>query len=386
MRYCTLIFLLLIGLTNLSAQESLLTLADGNTSLKKVVKTAKKEKKPILAILYSTSQPISHTNSFANIKDLIRAANYEIVVIDLIKSPRKYAKKFEGQNSNPTWLTIHPEDEVILKLNPYITTNEQLSKFLTTSTTLYKEVDQGISKYESSKKLSDLLALADISTKTEDKAYMTKTLDEYLKRIDPERISDKNYKKVMDVGSKAGPSNRLQYLILQDRDKAMRLGNPQDVLNAQQEYILSQLRSSDLLEPYYVWERYEKELGYHADSMYRRFALVYFSSIVPDKKALYDESYDYISLYPRTEWRFLDGLYEIVLTGTNKKEELEELLDLLFFQISREEGYKQLDYKAFVLYKLGQKEKALNMIQQINELAMKKGVRYKSLIYSIASP
>ncbi len=385
MKYYTLIFFLIMGLTNLSAQESLLTLADGNTSFKKVVKTAKKEKKPILTVLYSTAQPISHTNSFVNIKELIKSANYEIVVLDPLKSTRKMVKKFEGQSSNPTWLTLHPEGEVILQINPRITTNEELSTFLKTSTTLHHEVDQSISKYESSKKLSDLLSLADISTQTEDKAYMTKTLDEYLKRVDPERISDKNYKKVMDIGSKVGPSNRLQYLILKDREKAMRLGNPKDVLNVQQEYILTELRSSDLLEPYYVWNRYEKELGYHADSMYRRFALVYFSSIVPDKKALFDESYDYISLYPRTEWKFLDGLYEIAVTGTDKKEELEEILDLLFFQISREEGYKQLDYKAFVLYKLGQKEKALNMIQKINELAMEKGVRYKSLIYSIAS-
>ena len=163
----------------------------------------------------------------------------------------------------------------------------------------------------------------------------------------------------------------------------MRLGNPRDVLDLQHKYILNDLFKADLLEPYYVWERYEKELGYHADSMYRRFALVYFSSIVPDKKALYDEAYDYILLYPRTEWKYLDGLYEIVVQGTEKKEELEELLDLLFFQLAREEGYKQLDYKAYILYKLGQRETALKMMRQINTAAMEKGVRYKSLIYSI---
>ena len=100
-------------------------------------------------------------------------------------------------------------------------------------------------------------------------------------------------------------------------------------------------------------------------------------------RTLYNESFDFINLYPRADWSLLDPLYNVIVPNTTKKEDLELLLDLISFQIFREESYRQLDYKAMILYKLGEKERALGMISQINSLATKKKVRYKSMLYNM---
>ena len=384
MKNLTIYILLTIGLlTNCSAQESLLDLSVGQSSFKQTIKKAKQKNRPVLAILYTTQLPIDNTNSFKDLKGIVESANYEVVVIDWTKAPKRYPQKFIPEKGNPTWLAIHP-DEVILSVGRAFKTNEDLSSFLTSARSIYDKIDPAYKKYKSSKKAEDLLALGEAAVASEDAPFITKTIEDYIKRVDTDNISNQTFKRILDLRAHARPAKRFYKLLSEQTDKAIKVSDLKTVRTYQQEYILTDLSGMELMEPYYVWERYEKELGYQADSMYRRFALIYFSSLQPDKKALYAEAYDYITLYPRSPWDLLDGLYEIVATGTDKKEELEEVLDLLFYQVSRDPGYRQLDLKALVLYKLGQKEKALNMVSQVNELALKKGVRYKSLIYSLS--
>ena len=95
---------------------------------------------------------------------------------------------------------------------------------------------------------------------------------------------------------------------------------------------------------------------------------------------LYNEAYDYVVVYPDSPWNYLDNLYNIIIPNTNKKEDLEELLELMSYQVSRDPSYKQMDFKAYLLYKLGYKERGLSLVQDVMSDALKKGIRYTSML------
>jgi len=69
--------------------------------------------------------------------------------------------------------------------------------------------------------------------------------------------------------------------------------------------------------------------------------------------------------------------------NTTKKEDLEILLELISYQVSRDPSYRQMDMKAYLLYKLGFKERGLSLVQEVMRDAKSKGVAYDSLIKTL---
>ncbi len=364
-------------------QQSLLTLVDNGLDYKKAIKLAQEIQKPIVAVLYSPGVPSTTTNSFQNIQQTIEDAGCIGISIDWIKAPRKKPQKNIKITSNPTWAFIHP-NEVIIDISYLITDEASLNEFLEKCKTSYNKINASIEKVSESKKLSTQLEYANLIADTYDKKTAITLLDEIISGVNKKKISNNALKQIFSLGYKAPYSKNLNKLILKDYEKSKRLVGRDTILYIQERYILQGLNKKGLLEPYYVWERFENETGDGADSLYRIFALGYLSTPPIDEKVLYDEAFDYLQFYPNSEWTFLERLYSIVVPRTSNQEDLEILLDLISYQALREESYPQLDYKAVLLYKLGQKERALSMIQQINTKALEKGVRYKSMLYALS--
>lgn len=365
----------------LSGQISLLRLDQG-VSYKQAIKSGKKDGKPVLVIMYSPDMPITGKNIFKSVSDTINTANVHTVVIDwannLSKKPQTLLETF----SNPNFLLMHPE-EVIINQNSGIYTDKEMSRFLKTGIETYRKFDPVIEQYLTTKNAENQIALIEASSSLKDKRYGSNILNDYVKRIDKKNLTDGHFRKILELGKNNPFSSSLAKLIYKNRDRAIKVSDTKTVSAIQQAQIFDELKKKNLLEPYYVWQRYEKEMGEQADSLYRRFAIYYFSTPPINKPSLYDEAFDYINFYQRSEWEYLNPLFQFVIQETKEKEDLDLLLDLISFQLFREENYEKLDYKAVILYKLGEKERALGLVKKVNELAFKEGKKYKSLLHSL---
>ncbi len=282
----------------------------------------------------------------------------------------------------PTWIYVHPEG-MIIKVGRNIDSEKKMDAFISHADSIYLEFDEVYDQFRKSKVPNEILNLLKKAVFLEDMDYSGDLMNDYIKRLDKRRLPNSAFREILELGKKAPWSKQLNKLIKNQNNRAIALTSEKDIALICQQYILYDLRKKQLFEPFYVWQRYEKELGVYADSLYRLFAIQYFGTHPIEKELLYAEAFDYISIYPRTPWETLDPLYQFVVLQTTNKEDLELLLDLISFQLFRGKHYRKLDFKAFVLYKLGQHQRALDMIQEINQLAMESGVKYRSMIYSL---
>lgn len=366
-----------------SAQQSLLDFnVDKNLTYKKALKLAKKENKPVLAILYSQAMPSVGTNKFSNAEEVVQRTGAIPIVIDWVRLAGRDPQRRISNPQNSTWLLIHPED-IILSTQSSITHNAQLAAFITSNQEKYDQVTEAIEQKNKKTNVDDVLEAAEVVYNLEDPIRAKELVEDYLKRINPKQLNNERFKRVIELCKKSPISTRLYRLILKQKERAIALSDTDTVHYILRANILYELNRANILDPYNVWTRYEQELDYKADSLYRIFALEYFAQIAPDKQSLYDEAFDFINEYPRADWSLLDPLYAVVLQNTTKKEDLELLQDLISFQIFRDESFRQLDYKAFIIYKLGQKERALKMISQIRADAISKGINYQSMLHSV---
>lgn len=371
--------------TNTSnAQISLLQLDNNQLTYRQVLKQAKEDRTLILAVLYSPTYPVAAPNEFENAAGII--ANYKVktIVIDWASAPNQSPQHRYKELENPSWMLIHPED-LVISVNKTISNDMELQQFLETGLSLSDKIESAFQNTQQSKDPGHILALAKLCAQTYDTEYTSKVVDDFIKRINPRKINNQILQDILRVGIKGPYSKRLNRLINNDVDKAMMLTSVDTVLNIQRYYILNDLQKKGLLEPFYVWQRFERELGYDADSLYRMFAISYFSAPPIDAEMLYAEAFDFMILYPRSPWEYLDHLYKLIVPATSDKEDLNILLDLISFQLFREKTYRKLDYKAVILYKLDQKERALSMIEEINKLALEQGVLYRSMLYGLTS-
>ena len=76
-------------------------------------------------------------------------------------------------------------------------------------------------------------------------------------------------------------------------------------------------------------------------------------------------------------------MYNATLSMITETEDLELMLDLIEGRIFQEKNYRKLDYKAFILYRLGKKEKSLALMDEIRRLSLEQGIDYKSIINSL---
>ena len=366
--------------SGLFAQQSLLDADPSKTSYKKAVKQAKDAKAPILAIMYSESQPAGVTNEFSGLHDLITSHGYIPVVIDWDRSPNKTPQRKVQSIENQMWLLIH-YDGAIYSAYKNITSNTQLSQVLTSEKKAFTTVDEAYIKQKESKRLDDMLSYAHVISESYEPYKASDILDDYLKRLNPDQIDPTSLQKIVRIASARPTTARVYNLLKLKGDQAAQVVGRDTILDLQTSYIKRDLRNKGQLEPYHVWLRYEDELGYHADSLYRLFAFDFLSEPpILDREMLYNEAYDYVVVYPDSPWNYLDNLYNIIIPNTNKKEDLEELLELMSYQVSRDPSYKQMDFKAYLLYKLGYKERGLSLVQDVMSDALKKGIRYTSML------
>ena len=369
--------------TTCDAQVSLLSLQDRDATYRSVLKKASKDRVPVLAILYSPTYPVSGPNNFSEANEIIRSAKVHPIVIDWASSPDQKPQRYFTEIDNPGWMLIHP-DEIIIGVSKTITNDNELKAFLDQNLALCSEIEEVIQS-ENPDKLDRLLKLARLSARTYDQFYTSEVIDDFLGGINLKRIKSQYYKEVLGLAMNGPYSKQLNKLINQSQERAIMLAGLDTVLNIQTAYIQYDLKQKGLLDPYFIWQRYEKELGVDADSLYRIFAIQYFSTPPVEDEMLYNEAFDFVNFYPRAPWNVQKQLFRILIPATSKEEDLNLLLDLISFQIFREKTYDKLDYQATILYKLGQKERALEMVDEINRLALEQGIRYKSMLYTMTS-
>lgn len=363
-------------------QQSLYDADPDNISYKKALKKAAKENRPILAILYSPDRPSDVSNDFKDLHHTITSSGYIPVVIDWVKAPNKSPQKYVSPITNPAWLIIH-HDEVILSAYKSFNSEESLRQVLSAEKETFTKVDEAYQKQSKSRDLGEVLSYAEVISDTYDTHKTAELVEQFLKGVDMRKLNSDVVKKILSMWSEHTPSRQLNKLVNLNRNKAIELVGKEKVLNIQQAYILHDLKRNGILEPFYVWERYEKELGTDADSSYRIFALSYLMDFPSEREMFYNEMFDYVMLYPNSPWELLDPLYGRIIPQTTKEEDLEILLELVSYQISRESSFKALDYKAYLLYKLDQKERALSMVNDIMADAQSKGINYQSMLRSL---
>ena len=255
---------------NLLAQQSLLDADPSGISYRKAVKKAKDNQAPILAVMYSEGQPTSSTNEFSGLNELITSHGYVPVVIDWYKSPNKAPQRKVDDVENQLWLFIH-YDGAVFSAYKDITSNTQLEQVLTTELKLFTKVNEAYVKQEQSNRPEDILNYAHTISETYEAYLANDLVDDYLKRVDPNHMDAASLQKVIRISSSRPTTSRVYNLLRARGEQAKRVVGRDTVLDLQTSYIKRYLRNKNLLDPFNIWQRYEAELGYEADSLYLRF-------------------------------------------------------------------------------------------------------------------
>ena len=376
------LILLLVLPLFLTGQQSVVSLGLPGADYYSLMDLSKKSNKPALIFLYYPFQISNHNTTFVNLANVLDKYDIHKGMINLDQGNNARALADEINNVlKVKWILLHPDGIQIAQATD-IKTDEEADAFIQESLALYTEFQDNYVKYKGSKNKDEQYLLLESASRLTERDYTIKIFNRYLKSIDQKRLSKEDYTNILKIGKRCPYAKQFDKILRKKRDVIRTMLSEKEIADLQRKYILYDLKSKGLLEPYYVWNRYEKEIGYFADSLFRLFAIQYFAE-ESELALLYNEAFDFIELYPRADWELLSPLYRIVISNTDKKEDLELLLDLISFQIFRQENPTNIDYKAAILYELGFKERALEMVQKANKLAAQSGVRYKSLLATL---
>jgi len=341
---------LLILSTCLSGQVGIPVFQNKRASYKDVLKEAKEKNTIALVVMYTEAIA-------SNVIPRITGA-------DTIKS-----------NNNLITAVVDPYSNSIV-------TNEGLSQFVRASKRIAQHYSEAKAQLNVDKNnMEAKKSLIEAMTVMYDSKKAQKHINKYIGSIGNPSREELEF--VFKVAENCACGGKLEKFINKHASKLERVITTDRYLRLRQKFINTKLDEKGLLEPFYVWRAYEKDLGVHADSLFRLFAIGYFASIPSESEALINESIDYLGAYPDSPWELQDPLFNTVVNTISKKEDLELMLDLIGGQLFKEKTYRKLDYRALILYKLGQKDKALQLLSEVNEMAVKQGIRYKSLIYGL---
>ena len=377
------IFSLWICQVQCFAQSSVLSLGLPNGQYESIIDNAKDQNKPSLLLIYHSSYLYNQNEEFSHLKEILYRDDITLGLININQDPTIF-QLLESlyveadQLLGMVWVLMHP-DEIQIKYAHTINNDAQAHEFLQSGMNQYKNFQEVYLEKNNSKQPEDLFNLSKQASLLADQDYCIKVFNKYLKSLDWKRINKKTSDRIIEIG-RACPEAKQFNKLLNKKEELFTHTLPQrEIAELKYKYAISDLEDKQLLEPYYVWKRFEKDMGYYADSLYRIFAIDYFTR---NKEAdiLYNEAFEYLELYPRTNWSYLRPLYAKIILATDEKSDLELLLDLISFQIFREHTFDKIDFRAAILYKLGEKDKALKLVQEANSLALKEGIRYKSLL------
>lgn len=369
---------------SLAAQNDFQQLSPSDLGYKKLLKKAREEGMPILGILYSKNEAITSAIFIDEGTDLSLITDSTIVtVVDWVQRPGHPIIRGIQSYQNPIYLIIHPSG-VRLSTNQNLTDINQLKGFVRNGHMLAKVYDKMFIAFQEDSKneqtLRDLIQFFVISNnKKEATDYVERFIEVKEKQMD---IDDLQF--LFKMAQKCACGSDLKKLLIENEKIVLSFASEDEWYTMRQGYIIDELYNNGMLDPPTVWERFEAELGLKADSLYRLFAIEYFQTLEPNVDILLDEIYDFLYYYPDAPWEKQDALYSLALKHTKEKEDFNILLDLISYQIYKDEDYRKLDFRAFILYKLGYKERALRMIEEIQEMALSEGVYYKSMLYSLA--
>jgi|GEM_PF-2383439 len=375
------IMALLILSTCLSGQVGIPVFQNKRASYKDVLKEAKEKNTIALVVMYTEAiasnviPRITGADTIKSNNNLITAVVDPYIQVNhpLIRRARPF--------NNPMWITIHP-DNTIIGLSNSIVTNEGLSQFVRASKRIAQHYSEAKAQLNVDKNnMEAKKSLIEAMTVMYDSKKAQKHINKYIGSIGNPSREELEF--VFKVAENCACGGKLEKFINKHASKLERVITTDRYLRLRQKFINTKLDEKGLLEPFYVWRAYEKDLGVHADSLFRLFAIGYFASIPSESEALINESIDYLGAYPDSPWELQDPLFNTVVNTISKKEDLELMLDLIGGQLFKEKTYRKLDYRALILYKLGQKDKALQLLSEVNEMAVKQGIRYKSLIYGL---
>ena len=102
---------------------------------------------------------------------------------------------------------------------------------------------------------------------------------------------------------------------------------------------------------------------------------------MPDKQVMLDEIYNYLYYYPNTPWPQQQRLFDIALKNTEHEDDWLLLLDIIEYQILSEETYAKKDYKSYILYKLGNVDRAMELMAEVEGEAILENPDFQPLLF-----
>lgn len=381
------VIVVLIGLLvvqippELQGQIGIPTFEEGRKTYKQLMKEAYMADNIALIILYSD---LIATNVLPKIQnpDTIKANTG--VITDIVNPYQQtYYPIIDRVRpfKNPLWITVDPTN-IIINSSSTIVTDDQLSTFIRKSKKLSDDYHNYLNAHEADKNDRDALrGLISTMIQFYEKEKASKYINRYLRGIKKITVEEAQFISNLALAS---PSTDELVDFIEEHNQVF----SKELTRSQRNLIKAKaiqydLDEKNLLEPFYVWKEYEKELGMDADSLYRIFAIGYFAEQPGTTSELVNECIDFLANYPHADWEVQDPMFKVALLNSSKKEDIEFLLDLISGQIFKEESYIKLDYRAVALYKLGQEERALKMISDITAKAAEKGIRHKPLLHQL---
>ena len=373
--------ILMIAFPSIGQQDFSFLQPVQNNKYKKVLKQAKKEGKSVLFIAYSAQ---TKPNSLLDVEpspQLQEVSKYVVTSIaDWNIHTRNELFNRVDIPTNPYYIFMHPSD-VVLHTSTAINNHDELIGFIGVGLDKRKKYDNLIEMTErGDANAHKELALTLISN--QEYGHASEVLNKWIQMSLPV-TDDKDFLFLAAAHQQCKCSDRIDQAMQNYESDIIRLIGSEDYYNIRQAYILNNLREVGLLEPFYVWESYDANLGEKADSLYRLFAIEYFKTVLPDKQVMLDEIYNFLYYYPKTPWEDQKALFDIAIKSTEHEDDWLLLLDLIEYQILTEDSYSKKDYKSFILHKLGHVERAMELMSEVEGEALKENADFQPLLFQI---
>ena len=379
LKFGVLLILIILGAPLLGQQDFGFLQPTYNSKYKKILKQANKEDKLALFIAYSAQSKPSSLLNLEPTPELLELSQLFITsVADWNIHTRNQLFNRVNIPTNPYFIFMHPDD-VVLQTATSISTYEELMTFVGQALNKKKKYDNLVAlSDQGNAKAQKELALMLISN--QELVRANEVLENWLQTNLPLK-NDDDYKFLAAAQQKCRCSNRLDKAMGNYEEKLVGLIGLETYLDIRQSFILNSLKQVGLMEPFYVWESYDASLGIHADSLYRLFAVEYFRTVLPDKQVMLDEIYNYLYYYPNTPWPQQQRLFDIALKNTEHEDDWLLLLDIIEYQILTEETYAKKDYKSYILYQLGNIDRAMELMAEVEGEAILENPDFQPLLF-----
>jgi len=379
----SIISILIIGFifSTTTAQIGIPTFEKGENSLKNLLSEARALDQNILVISYSAKAP---TDILPEIKNPDSILLYYPMVTDVIDPFLEMSDLISyrlKQYSNPGWTIIHPENRILFYANS-IKNDEDLIVAAAFAESLKAEYDKALELLDDDKNdIEGLKLVIRAISKMYEQRGINRYINRFLKQVQGNESEELPF--LIEIAERSPGNGNLDKFLINNKEQVIRLSSLEKYTDIRQKAIIAELKNREIYEPYMIWKKFEDEFGMQADSLYRLQAIHYFAK---DPEAKEDELHEiiaFLDLYPDTPWETLDPLYGRALKLISSQSDLEIMLDLIGGQIFQGKHYRKLDYRAIILYRLGQKERSLKLISEVMSLAQEHEPSYRSMIYMI---